>query len=61
MEQRDRDGGDGDRQRVGREHPRHADDGRVELGVQIRESEGDDGRVGEGEPHRADQQRDDER
>ncbi len=43
-------------ERVGRQHPGDADDGRVELGVQVGQGEGDDGGVGEGQRHRRDQQ-----
>ena len=47
----------GDDEGVRREHPRHADDRRVELAVEVGEGEGDDRRVGEGQAHGADQQR----
>ena len=48
---------DRDDQRVRRQHPRHPDDRRVELGVEVGQGEGDDRRVGERQPDRADQQR----
>ncbi len=60
MSDGDGNGGDRDRQGVGREDPGHADDGRVELAVQVGQGEGNDGGIGEREPHRADQQRDDD-
>ena len=42
---------------VRRQHPRHADDRRVELGVQVGQGEGDDRGVGERQTHRTHDQR----
>ena len=46
----ERDGGHRHDQRIRREHPRHADDGGVERGVEIGQGEGDDRGVGEASP-----------
>ena len=43
-------------ERVRRQHPRHANDRRVELGVQVGQSQGDDRSVSKRHPDRADQQ-----
>ena len=56
-QQRDAEGGDGDDHGVGGQHPRDADDGRVELAVEVGQGQHHDRRVGEGEPDRDHEQR----
>ena len=56
VEDRDRHGHDGDHEGVGRQHPRDADDRRVELRIEVRQRQRDDRRVGERQGDRGDEQ-----